>query len=343
MVRSFTLRDLALVRRLSEQGVSLHSESALADNLHPLRGALLNLVVGKDYPTLIWKSREGDRAGFIQLLLNTDRSHAHILYLSPSIATSGTVVSSNELSQVENVDAWLSLLDEAVRESGQFGIQSLIAEVDESGIELPLLRRAGFAIYARQDIWALARESTKPAGEKRKSRMRRRSDEDDWDIQLLYANTVPRLVRLVEPAPPGDASEVWVWRESSGELAAIVHRHEGELATWLRFYFHPQAEAESADVLRDVLAMGSRGAQRPTYCCVRRYEGWLPNVLQHNGFQLQGSQAVMVRHTVHHAQQKASSLRVSLENSGVPVSSPSTGRYPAMDLAAREAELGGVQ
>ena len=27
---------------------------------------------------------------------------------------------------------------------------------------------------------------------------------DDWDIQLLYANTAPRLVQLVEPLPPTD-------------------------------------------------------------------------------------------------------------------------------------------
>ena len=84
MVRPFTLRDLALVRRLSEQGVSLHAESALADNLQPLRGALLNMVARSDYPTLIWKSKDRDRAGFIQLLLEADRQHAHIQFLSPA-------------------------------------------------------------------------------------------------------------------------------------------------------------------------------------------------------------------------------------------------------------------
>ena len=61
MVRPFTLRDLALVRRLSEQGVSLHAESALADNLHPLRGALFGMVARSDSPTLIWKSEDGER------------------------------------------------------------------------------------------------------------------------------------------------------------------------------------------------------------------------------------------------------------------------------------------
>ena len=85
MVRPFTLRDLALVRRLSEQGVSLHAESALADNLQPLRGALFGMVARSDSPTLIWKSEDRKRSGFIQLLLEEDRQHAHILYISPDL------------------------------------------------------------------------------------------------------------------------------------------------------------------------------------------------------------------------------------------------------------------
>ena len=48
------------------------------------------------------------------------------------------------------------LLDQAVAEVGQNGIHSLVAEADESGPELPILRRAGFAVYTRQDIWLLA-------------------------------------------------------------------------------------------------------------------------------------------------------------------------------------------
>ncbi len=88
MVRPFTLRDLALVRRLSEQGISLHAESALADNLNPLRGALANMVVGGNSPTLVFKSDTRQETGFIQLLLEEDRHHAHILYLSPAVALS---------------------------------------------------------------------------------------------------------------------------------------------------------------------------------------------------------------------------------------------------------------
>lgn len=84
MVRPFDLRDLALVRRLSERGVSLHTVSALADNLHPLRGALMSMLVGGDYPTLVWKAENGEGAGFIQLHVLSTSPHAFILYLSPA-------------------------------------------------------------------------------------------------------------------------------------------------------------------------------------------------------------------------------------------------------------------
>ncbi|MBK7895996.1 MAG: hypothetical protein IPJ90_14200 [Anaerolineaceae bacterium] len=55
-----------------------------------------------------------------------------------------------------NENAWLPLLDQAVVEAGQRGIHSLVAEVDEVSDELPVLRRAGFVVYTRQDVWVLA-------------------------------------------------------------------------------------------------------------------------------------------------------------------------------------------
>ncbi len=324
MVRPFTLRDLALVRRLSEQGVSLHAESALADNLHPLRGALLGMVARHDCPTLIWKSDSGDRAGFIQLLLEEDRQHAHILYLSPMAQPGNGAAHGSLNGDQDNTSVWLSLLDQAVAESGQYGIHSLVAEVDETGPELPILRQAGFAVYTRQDIWVLDAAATLPAAPTATLRLQPRLDKDDWDIQLLYANTVPRLVQLVEPLPPASVGKCWVQRDENNELAAFVQIHEGTVATWLRFYLHPGAEHEAEQILQAALAVRSIRPEQPVYCCVRRYEGWLPSALERAGFRLWGSQALMVKHTVQHTQKTQPRTAVSLEGSGIPVSSPYT-------------------
>lgn len=327
MVRPFTLRDLALVRRLSEQGVCLHTESALADDLHQLLDALTNLVGGKS-PTLIYKSEERERAGFIQLLLEEGEQHAHILYLSPALPSATPV---DDLAVSENDDVWLPLLDEAVFAVGKLGIQSLVAEVDESGPELPILRRAGFAVYARQDIWHFDQPYAPDGHAGKSGRLMPYLSSDEWDVQLLYANTVPRLVQLVEPVPPLLRGNGWILRDEQNELMAFVHVHDGSAATWLRFFIHPSAESEASQIVRSALTNEVRRRQKPVYCCVRRYEGWLPAALLDIGFAGWGSQAVMVKHTVHHSRRVRPQKAVAIESSGMPVTSPYVGHYSIED------------
>jgi hypothetical protein len=320
MVRPFTLRDLALVRRLSEQGLSLHAESALADNLQPLRGALVGMVARRDSPTLIWKSEDKESAGFIQILLEEDRQHAHILYLSPDLAQHNNIDSPGSDTIDGNESIWLSLLDHAVSEVGKYGVHSLVAEVDENGPELPILRRAGFAVYARQDIWALDGDASVIDKTDATYKLRPRLEKDDWDIQLLYANTVPRLVQLVEPIPPISDGSTWVQRDEKNELAAFVQIHEGSVATWMRFFIHPSAESDSADILKSALLVKKQNFSRPVYLCLRRYEGWVSSVLQDTGFTKWGSQAVLVKHTVQHTKREMPKAAANLE--GIPVSAP---------------------
>ena len=342
MVRSFTLRDFTLVRRLSEQGVSLHSESALADDLHPLRGALLSMVVAGNFPTFVWKSEERDGTGFIQVLLEEDSHHAHILYLSPSVEPPDNAIEGTELvtRPTTSGDAWLSLIDQAVTEVGQHGVQSLVAEVSETGPELPILRHAGFAVYTRQDIWVLDEPAPILRAEADSSMcLRPYLSSDDWDIQLLYANTVPRLVQLVEPVPPSMTGDAWVLRDDGNELAAFVHVHEGSLATWLRFFIHPNAEADASEIVMAALRTKAVRENRSVYCCVRRYEGWLPAALEQTGFRIWGSQAVLVKHTVHHTRHGSPKLAVNLENAGMPMTTPLVRRYPIKENDGRVSSL----
>ncbi|MAT95646.1 MAG: hypothetical protein CL608_00640 [Anaerolineaceae bacterium] len=336
MIRPFNLRDLPLVHRLSELGVSLHTESALTKNLHPTRGALFSLV-GGDFPTYVWKSDKNGLAGFIQLCLDEESVHAHILYLSSTgegqIASesNGTAVSGAETVNGErpyqvNEDAWLPLLDQAVIEAGQRGIHSLVAEVDELSDELPVLRRAGFVVYTRQDVWVLANGEVASEKDKEKNILRPRQAEDDWDIQLLYANTVPRLVQLVEPMPPLHDGAGWVLHEDN-ELAAFVHVHVGPVATWMRLFIHPSAEAQADQIITAVVHNTPAAATRPIYCCVRRYQSWVQTALERSGFTLWGSQAVMVKHIVQKAARPLSDLSAALEAQGITPTAPFIRQY----------------
>jgi hypothetical protein len=287
------------------------------------------MVARGDSPTLIWKSENRERAGFIQLRLGEDRPHAHIQYISPDLSAESH--SDNGESDAEtgngNTDVWLSLLDQAVAEVGQFGIHSLVAEADETGPELPVLRRAGFAVYTRQDIWVLAEDENVVGELKSTHRLRPRLDKDDWDIQILYANTVPRLVQLVEPVPPTTVGGSWVQRDEKEELTAFVQIHEGSVATWMRFFVHPSAESDAQEILKSALLVRSSQRSQPVYLCARRYEGWLPSILQQMGFRKWGSQALLVKHTVHHGQREMPKMAVGLEKTGIPVSAPFSQYY----------------
>lgn len=323
MIRPFHLRDLALVHRLSEQGVSLHTESALTKSINPVRGALFGMV-GGDLPTFVWKSDDKAVAGFIQLRMVEDNPLANILYLSATRDTAVTNDGDNEVDMGANPPppgvnehAWLPLLDQAVVEVGRRGIHSLVAEVDEIGPQFSILRRAGFVVYTRQDIWLLHEFVPQNGAEL----LRPRQESDDWDIHLLYANTVPRLVQMVEPLPPLDDGTGWVLREDD-ELAAFVHVNDGPAATWMRLFVHPNAEARVEEILTAVLHLKSPKLTHPIYCCVRRYQSWIQGSLAHAGFSLWGSQAVMVKHTVHHAQKPTTEMTVLRDRQPVSPTTP---------------------
>jgi hypothetical protein len=327
MVRPFDLRDLALIRRMGERGVSLHAVSALVENFHPLRSAIVSMLIGGEFPTFVWKPDNGERAGFIQLRIPSGATQAYVLYISPRCQgpednSAALNVEAIDESVLRSADCavWHALIDEAVAGVGPRGIHHIIAEVDETSTELQVLRRAGFAIYTRQDIWAVRAANYKQQTLSNR-RLTRRSPADEWDIQLLYANTVPRLVQVVEPLPTNGDGEGWVLREG-GELAAFVNVRRGAIATWLRFFIHPEAESEAADIVAAALEVTFANEPELVYCCVRRYESWLPSALERSGFGLVGSQAVMVRHIVHHAPRPVPEAAVALEGQRISASSP---------------------
>lgn len=325
MIRPFHLRDVALVHRLGEHAVSLHMESALTRNLNPVRGALFSLV-GGDFPTLVWKSEDRSLAGFLQLRLATNSPSAYIFFISATQPTAVTPSLSNGTTTAVdaplNDHAWLPLLDQAVIEAGRRGIHNLVVEVNEIGDEFSVLRQAGFAVYTRQDVWTL----NEFVPQHNPDLLRPRQETDDWDIHLLYANTVPRLVQMVEPLPALDQGTGWVLREDN-ELAAYVHILDGPAATWMRLFVHPNAEARVEEILTAVLHLKPPRLTHPLYCCVRRYQSWVQGALIRAGFSLWGSQAVMVKHTVKHAPKSTPEPPVRRDAQPVSPSTPMVRHY----------------
>lgn len=304
MIRPFSLRDFALVRRLSEHGFCLHAESALTRSHHPLRGALFGLIGNSEAPTFVWRSDDGDAHGFIQLQIAFELS-ARVVFIAIDPQTQG-----DGHPDLYCEDVWLPLLDEVVAAIGQRGLHSLVAEVDELGPELVILRRAGFAIYTRQDIWMLPGRPAVDA----ETQLVARQSADDWDLDWLYANTVPPLIQLVEPSPPENGA-LWLLREN-GEVSAFAHVARGEDATWLQIYIHPNAYAQADEIVAAAVKI-CNDEDYPLYCCVRRYQSWLQSALERSGFQRFKSQAVMVKHMSMPVVKKAGALERLLNAQGV--------------------------
>ncbi len=328
MIRLFDLRDLALVHRLSDKAVCLHAESGLIEDVHPVRSALGSIWPGRQLPTYVWKADAGNANGFVQLQLREDGTQAQILCVAAeeTEASEGAAgdggdnpAAGKDPEARVSASMWLPLLDQLAAEAGSRGVQNLVAEVSEVGKALPVLRQAGFAVYTREDIWRLPQVAV---GEPRQL-LRARRDVDDWDINLLYANVVPRLIQLVEPTPPLDDGDIWVLRED-GDLTAFVQRHDGPAAGWLRLFVHPDARVPVEDIVASGLLLRTGATGQPLYCCVPRYQSWLQGALQGMGFAHWGSYAVMVRHTVKRVQAPAPDLAAVVQAKGMPGTAPLT-------------------
>jgi hypothetical protein len=307
MIRSFHLRDVGLVHRLGEQGVILQTQAALTRISHPTRQAMIHMFGGGSFTTYVWKSDDREAVGFAQLNLDPSNTTAHL----SCIGAQGERTSEGHINEVDE-DIWLSLLADLAREAGRRGVHNLVAEADENGSELSLLRRAGYAIYTRQDIW-ICDQSPESNSD---NLLRSRQTVDDWDISVLYSNIVPGLIQSVEPAPPLFSGEDWVLRED-GELSAFVHILSGPVASWMRLLIHPNAHTKPRIIISEALGLKSPTSEHPIYCCVRRYQSWLQAPLEEAGFRYWGSQAVLVKHMALRAEKHAPVKHPVLETQAV--------------------------
>ena len=313
MIRPFHLRDLALVHRLGERGIVLQTQAALTTVPRPVRRALVHMLIGGRDTTYVWKSDHSNAAGFAQLYWEEGDASGYLASLGTDSATK-----EHDLADTLDVDSWLLLLHELIKEIGRHGLHNLVAEAAEDGQELSILRKAGFAVYTRQDIWI----SDQPASGERSISLQPRQSVDDWDINILYSNSIPGLIHSVEPYPPLNFGQNWILREHDGELAAYIHFITGTVASWMQLFIHPNAHTKPKDIVRAALELVSPSPELPVYCCVRRYQSWLLSALDKAGFRPWGSQAVMVKQIVQPIKQTTPAFQEVLQAQTATGSSP---------------------
>lgn len=321
MIRAFDWRDLSLLHRLRERSLMLDSQQAFTRGPQALQNALLDaLTPGRWACTLVARpSKSGEEEAIAQVLLRSEDTYARLALIAP-----GSILEKPEA---------IGLLEALVRAAGQQGARNLIAEVEEDSPAFEGLRRAGFAIYARQRVWRLV-PGAAPTGRRAAYQTptsesavraddptpwRRENSQDEFPINSLYLNLVPALVQQAEP-PPRRTGQGWVhWRQ--GELLGYLNLDRGPLGVWVQPYFHPAAEGVD-DLLDRFLADFEDRRARSLFLCIRSYQSWAGSALERLGFEPVCDQAVLMKRLAAPVRQAVPATLPALERSSPEPTAP---------------------
>ena len=274
-LRPLRLHDLPFVYRLAGHGVSFDVQLSLEVGGDSLR----HVIVGHAGRVQAYVLRPASGGGGVGQLHFLDGQHqARLAYLAPS------------LEEGASEDLWLNLLDGLAQVAGQRGVVSIIAEVDKRASAFPILRRAGYAVYAQQNLWQRA-PAPLPATS---ITLRPVIPADLAAVTGLHGQIVPALIKHIEP-PPVEADWCYV-ADSPHGLRGLVAVYESGPAMLIEVYLAPREVREARAMLGAALA-AVRADVRPVYYRVRDYMGCSEQALRDAGFEHVAEQVVMVRHT----------------------------------------------
>jgi hypothetical protein len=302
--RAFSLSDLPLIQRLKSRGISMDSQSYLSRGLHTAGDATLSRLPLGDFgsPTVVVRYA-GERA-FGQLRHEPGTPDAYIVFIAPKLTANFTHTQES---------AWLYLLDALGHAAGRRGAHNIHAEVDEHSAMFEVLRRAGYASYARQDIW---RRDPKPLPAPQHSISLRRAALDDMStVRYLHAQTVPRLVHKADPVPADDGLVFLC----EGSVHGFLSISAGNRGLYIRPYLSEERSDLAPAIFSRALWMLERATQVPVYCCVRQYQSWLGGTLEDLGFTPWAQQTVMVKHTSSRVEHPAFAPLPTVQN-GITIS-----------------------
>lgn len=314
MIRTFDLRDLALVSQIENQGTPLYAELALTRHPRPLQSALGGFFSPGGYGLHTYILREDlDEAklgGLIQLRDRPDRKSSLVVFIAPGVQVNH-----------HTREVWSRLLDYAALQAGKMGLHHIVAEAPEDSEAIEALYHAGYAIYVRQDIYCLTSPRDTVLAE---PLLRPCQATDEWGVHQLYHNTVPRLAQLADGAPRmyrSGAVRGYVL-EDQQEIAAYLQIRRGPDGAWFNLLVHPRIEARAAAIVDYGLSRFGASWHAPIYCGVRRYQEGLGRRLDSLGFEHYGTTVSMVKHLVNLIQEPDAAKVPNLEKVTAPLVHP---------------------
>lgn len=267
-VRSLDPLDLPLILKYHRQVVMLDSvRQFTSDPPFSLKALLVSLNPQRDSFSLI--SREKERVLLGQVTRQNGSARASLGFLAP---------------EVEDANLLTSMLEQMLVKAGEWGCQSLVAEVDEESATFRSLRQTGMSMYAWQRVWKLDPKSLsgqdgcwQPA-----------ESADLPGILSLYNQIVPAMLQSVEPPPREPAGLVL---RNHDDLQAYMALTYGPRGIFIQPLIHPEMDCQPG-----WLPGIAERKNRPVYLCVRSYQAWLESMLNDLGAEPGERQAVLIRH-----------------------------------------------
>jgi hypothetical protein len=281
-IHAARLVDLPMIARLVERSAILDTELACTRDASISQNLLLERIPLSQRELYTFVGRAGRLPIAGQFRLKPDNPVARVVYIAPA------------LDENQGDSAYLHLLDAMIAEAGRRGAHALTAEVDEFAPLFVTMRTAGFAVYARQQLWGRAPSRDLPA-HITPAQLDIARDEDAGDIQALYCNIVPKLV---QPVGVTHSDTGFVYRKSGKRgIQGYIAASEGKNGIFLLPLLDPDILFEEAAAIIAGAMVRFKSLDRlPVYICVRRYQDWLEETLIDLAFEPGRQQAVMVRH-----------------------------------------------
>jgi hypothetical protein len=308
-VRPFDWRDLLTLHRYRKQCLFLDSTRLLTQGTRLVPGSFLFSYFSHATGVFTFQAAtDGGKGSALlgQVIHPAGCASARLSYVTPAFALD----SDNIASLVEHLTIYI----------GARGATHLLAETNERDDAFELLRKAGFATYARQRIWRVSGQLT---GQDKPTLWETAKSSDIISVRSLYANLVPGLVQGVE-APPASQPRGLLYHQDDETLAYMEIKY-GPRGILIQPLIHPDMDSVPARLVHLLNNLPYRRS-RPVYINIRSYHSWLEPALEDLGAEAGPRQAVMVRHLAVPAKAERMFALPGLERGQPEISAPFTRR-----------------
>jgi hypothetical protein len=295
--RICTLVDIPFIRRISDEAAVLDTELEYTRDVHGPSGAILTSILLPQRNLVTLMARVDKQQAVGQFRIDPSDQIAHIAYVAP-----------HQLSHGDDT-VLLHVFDAMAREAGKLEAQALVGEVDEFSPLFETMRHAGFAVYARQQVWRrLPGDYGRPEGA---IRLETIDETTLGDAQGLVAQVVPRMLHSF--VIPAEIPAGWLYR-TGGKVQALMIVNEGRHGVYIQPYINPELMASAPAILQAAIQRLSKHDRLPVYVRIRRYQEWMTTTLEGMGFEPGPHQALMVRHIQARVRRAQYSLRQKVLN-----------------------------